>query len=160
MCEEKLECHNGALEHKDKDKSEINKDRVLYLNLIQDLVTRFANLGASVKNWMVTVLLGVISYEVKNPHEYFWVLNNSVFASFFVMSLYYHRLEEQYIALYNYVVEDKNYSGYIFILSPEKFLEKGIRKVTFKESLTVFNVSFYIAVFLLMNLIYFLLSSK
>lgn len=84
----------------DRDKFVIKE-----IEIIQNTITRMASNSFLIKGWALTVITGIILFELKTSHYYYVAIIPLVF--FWYLDAYFLRTERLYRKLYEWVIQNR-----------------------------------------------------
>lgn len=134
----------------------------LYLKMLEDVISRMASNSSQCKNWLLAILLAVITYSIS--HNSLFACKNLCYASLFLFAFldcyylcrekFFRRVEEQFIIS----VIEGDYVDKLFKFNLEQ--NEGLKKkcerylcFTFKTFLSFSIIPFYICLFIIVYLI-------
>ena len=115
------------------------------LDLIQGCISRMANNSFLLKGWLITLVAVVLAFI---PENIDMLLISSILIMiifcFWYLDAFYLRTEKMYVALYNWVIveREKNNRHKLYDLNPRRF--KGEVKGTFKVMFSKTLIPFYV----------------
>lgn len=84
------------------------ENKIKFLEIIQNLVTRMATNSFMLKGWAVTLVAGTFALSSQESNNLFFLISYVPIIVFWFLDSYYLQLERKYRKLYNSILEKSN----------------------------------------------------
>lgn len=101
------------------------ENKIKFLEIIQNIITRMSSNCFMLKGWTVTLVAGVFALSSKESNSMFFLIAYVPVILFWFLDSYYLQLERKYRKLYNIIIQ-KDYSEIDFniVILPSSFTDK------------------------------------
>lgn len=110
-------------------------DKVSYLNMLQNIITRMAGNSAIMKGFASTIIVGVLGLTVANIVEWYHVAISLIpMISFVYLDIYYLKMERKYRNLYALIARPDIYIDHYYSLDLKNKVFKNHKKTINKNT--------------------------
>ena len=130
-----------------KNKEKFSDSTIQYLQMIQSIIDRMSTTSAIFKGFCATIVSGIFAISFTDINKWILLLTLVPILCFFMLDVYYFRLEKRFRALYNSV--RKGEKEVDFDLTPPATKELKIKEATLWNCIKSPSIyPFYIPVFM------------
>ena len=110
-------------------------NKVSYLNMLQNIITRMAGNSAIMKGFASTIIVGVLGLTVANMVEWYHIAISLIpMISFVYLDIYYLKMERKYRNLYALISRPDTYIDHYYSLDLKNKVFKKYEKTIYEKT--------------------------